>query len=553
MLFVPDCITCKMEKELYVNYLNRPKRAKFNADSEIVLQQILQAYVWNNCLTFREDTPKKPVRRTILSCGEKSNLKAEVKFDASKSATEVADCNCIYRKRPHNNFAENSNDSESVRKIKEAKKTDQFNSNRIKYKPVLNSQHHRLSFKALHASYTDAIRSKAHRKSHYANRFLPYLNKKYSHLSTGASFRQNSSLHSSFFKSKYQPLKLAKSCSSQSKSQPMCVLDCDDLCSCINIPVPASDLSISPHDYQSYAIRKTLSVCITSLMKSAKVNSHLQVSMPVSLKRKIELWCGSLSATSQSSTKCHHLVKDGAVKQVQYNYSFYDKKDSEKLFHQIKADISLSLNLLCDMCLLSFIEKHFLHKVTGDENSTNGKVKNKLFSDVSNQPICCCAGNTIPTNGACFQLNGTLSQADVIPEKRISSRLKEKRDSGLQRPFSDDYVVEVPVVKKVKRPKLAHSYSHYLFWNFYESHKSSEKHKWTSLARSYYNLSAISEHCSLLDKSAQTVDSKNEVLGQNGLLKRTCNNGQRSGKLSTLPNGVWRRIRYSTQLCKVYN
>jgi len=502
-----------MEKDLYVNYLNCPKRAKFNPDSKVVLQQILQASIWNNCVTFTK-TESKPVRRAMLNYGEKSNLKAEVKFDSRPYCTDA--CKCVYRNQVCclHEITEKVNHLKNGDKVKEAvkPKTNKLNSNIHDYERVSKCRHHQNFHSPLHSNSKNLKV-----KSHHANRFFPYMHKKYSSLGPGASFRQNTlPHHSSAFKLRYRSFKSMKNCSSLTKSNPTCLLDCNVLCSCANIPVPSSNLVISTYDYQSYAIRKYLAVCLASSMKTPKRNASVQVSVPMPIKKNIEVWCEQLSAKFSSSASVHCLEKTNSPnRKTKFNYYYYEK-DSENVYHQIKADISLSLNFLCDACLLSFLEKCLISEAFNGKSTTNGKVE----SSVSNKPLCC----DTTTSNCIFQSNGMMlnssNHVNTAPEKRISSRLKEKRDSGLQGPFSDDYVFEVPMAKKVKRPKLSHPYSHKLFWNFYEKHVYSEKNKWISQARAYYNISAMLKHCSTTEeRSYNGFEQKSESLHLNGVSK----------------------------------
>ena len=470
-----------MDSGLYVNYLNQPKRAKYRGDLEAVLQQTLQSYVWNSCLSFKKDEPET-IPRKLLQCGEKPNLIDEVQFGcADVREEERGNCGCCYRKQAchqHVNVATPYNASS-------ARVATNLNGS------ITVSRHNGLRIHATkqNLSSVDKLHSRM-LKHHHQRRFFPYAKKKFSQRTL--SIKQNEVPvfdHDFCFSSKLRPSghsKLFENYGQLVRSKSLCVVDANALCSCEKVPLPSHEIvSLYPHDCQRFLFRRVLALHLISTL-SLKANndeSKYLLHLPASLKEAVELWSKFFSANILNSRLIFSLLdavqpQNGAKP---YKYSLYDKKDYQSRFRR------------CTSNVLGFQDKICIQTCV-DECLSNCEINQ------SQELIDHCV-NTCYVPPISFRnrenFDKGLSVLSMVPEKRISSRLKQKRDSGTLGPYSSDFIFEVPVSKKIKKSKLSHPYSHALFWNFYEINKSSEKNNWHSLALTYHTFyPVLSSHIS---------------------------------------------------------
>ena len=472
----------------YVKYLNRPKRAKYNADSEIILQQILQASIWNSCLSFQQNE-RKPLSRKFFACVDKTNLRDEMKFDLKKVSSA---CGCVYRHQncQKHDYAYNHITEKLTSKCKSHKNCNGFISKCCNINGnYLKSRKHHCSY------YTNGAHHKLKNK-HYQRHF-PYVK------STDLN-KKNNFFHLNHvvpFESYFQRMSLSNSGNLVEASSNH-VLKADSLCSCETVPVPLVSC-LYEKDCLSFLTRKALAIYLTLIfsLKNNKKEFDGKIAITSSLKKMVELLCSLIEAkpVACNSRLNHGKNLPSSCKEEVCSYFHYDKSGVKTTLEKV-----LKSNSISHHCGLFQSEKslqlneHLKEIDTNKEHDDYSRGGSALvFNNLL--PSYCC--HSVCGSYCSFQKKYEVS-ANVninLSSKRISSRLQKKRDSGAPGPYSADYIVEVPVIK-TKKTKLSHPYSHPLFWNFYNKQKESESRRWNALAMTYYKISDSHNSTDKFDK-----------------------------------------------------
>lgn len=454
----------------YVNYLNRPKRAKYNVDSDVVLQQIFQASIWNSCLSFQQSTEVKALSRKYISCPDKTNLRDEVKFDLKHTATT---CSCIYR---HQQCQKHASTSYSSCASNEAYNDYVANCHNLK-------ADHLASRKRRHSLYNKVLGQKFKLRHHC--RHYPY-----GQTNRGDNNFLNCSNRIGMHESSSSP-NVFNSITLKGSASTNHVVEAEALCMCQSVPKPLVSCFYEK-DSLSFFIRKSLALylVLNFSLKTNRRDIDGKISISSKLKKLIKILCKITYAKPVSCKSCfnhiNHISK--SFEKNNFSYLYYDKNGIvTSLEKYLKHSFPLDDSLLSSPLQAS--------QVLGNEKEVNGEqhdedctsndtslMINTLLSNYCSHSVCdshCSYQKKFPS-----LLNANMSSSN----KRISSRLQKKRDSGVRGPYSADYIVEVPVIK-AKKPKSSHPYSHPLFWNFYNNLEKSESCRWRTLAMTYFKTS----------------------------------------------------------------
>ena len=475
-----------MDSKLYVNYLNHPKRARYDSNPNELLQQVLQASLWNNCLFYDHSEAKFP--RKMLTCGEKIDLSAELKFEMAKSTSDLQ-CTCIYRSQ---NCQQHLDETPSVNGISKAdhaifRKPGDFsagasnkfclNSKKFLYQMPDRHKPPKVSYNEMFLN-RDFQQPKFHFRRH--SKYFPYSCKMLKR--SICNFNSSMNLFSncvSTFKSKLVKHRSAHRSASKSTRVSLrnSVLEADVLCLCTLIPRPITDIAYWHHCI-CFLIRKVIACHLYSTMplKSAKQNGSNLINIQSVLKKQVEDWCKTLHMKERQFCFRHRYSTKAQVLEEKdfYLYSYYDKSNANSTFEKISKTVQLK-----DILTL-------FHKYSDeDQTESNQDVESVLMNKEADlhESKYGYSIKSLPWLPSHAVYNAVGRQSS---EKRSSSRLKKKRDSGIQPPYSSDFIVEVPVSKKAKKSKFSHPYSHQLFWNFYENHKRNETYKWNETSRTYF-------------------------------------------------------------------
>ncbi|XP_076801624.1 uncharacterized protein LOC143446053 [Clavelina lepadiformis] len=302
-------------------------------------------------------------------------------------------------------------------------------------------------------------------------------------------------------------------------------LEVHNLCVCKNLPNMSNSFSYQLYrkECAQFWLRNALVFilqhgflpCPLKKFKLLK-NENPYLHLPKAIKESASLWCKSLGshASVQATVKkggkffvANNELPKEAVAYTGFDYFSYLPTSAYKLvkdFRSGKTTGAENTSLLPTGKSRSAITTSpFVVLDCPEEKCSNvldisefAKVTARLPEEIS----LCNTGKEYPISVHGDDICSPNESSFVA--KRVSTRLKKKRDSGVQGPYDADYLVEIPVCRKNKRTKLGHPYSNPKFWNFYRDIKSSQMCKMNIRRRQYIK---YGQQCNQQTENAHTA------------------------------------------------